>query len=55
MFLSNGELSEPSRYRGDGQIDGLILGSEVLFSNRKVVKTPESHGDDALPCARLRL
>ena len=29
IFISNGEFSEPARYRGDGQIDGLILGSEV--------------------------
>ena len=27
IYLSNGEFSEPARYRGDGQIDGLILGS----------------------------
>lgn len=29
IYLSNGELREPARYRGDGQIDGLILGSGV--------------------------
>jgi PhoH-like ATPase len=29
IFISNGEFSEPARYRGDGQIDGLILGSDV--------------------------
>lgn len=29
IYISNGEFSEPARYRGDGQIDGLILGSEV--------------------------
>jgi PhoH-like ATPase len=29
IYLSNGEFSEPARYRGDGQIDSLILGSEV--------------------------
>ena len=29
IYLSNGEFREPARYRGDGQIDGLILGSGV--------------------------
>ena len=29
IFLSNGEFSQPARYRGDGQIDSLILGSDV--------------------------
>jgi PhoH-like ATPase len=29
IYLSNGELREPARYRGDGQIDGLILGKGV--------------------------
>lgn len=29
IYLSNGEFSEPARYRGDGQIDSLILGSDV--------------------------
>lgn len=29
VYLTNGEFSEPARYRGDGQIEGLILGSGV--------------------------
>ena len=29
IYLSNGEFREPARYRGDGQIDGLILSSGV--------------------------
>jgi PhoH-like ATPase len=29
IFLTNGEFSEPARYRGDGQVEGLILGSGV--------------------------
>jgi len=29
IFLSNGEFSQPARYRGDGQVDSLILGSDV--------------------------
>jgi PhoH-like ATPase len=29
IYLKNGDFSEPARYRGDGQIDGLILGSDV--------------------------
>ncbi len=29
IFLSNGEFREPARYRGDGQIEGLILGAET--------------------------
>ncbi len=28
VFLTNGEFSEPARYRGDGQIEGLILGGD---------------------------
>ena len=29
IYLSNGAFREPARYRGDGQIDGLILGRGV--------------------------
>jgi PhoH-like ATPase len=29
IYITNGEFSEPARYRGDGQIDALILGSDV--------------------------
>lgn len=29
VFISNGEFSEPARYRGDGQLEGLILGQNV--------------------------
>jgi len=29
IYITNGEFSEPARYRGDGQIDALILGSDT--------------------------
>ncbi|HBR95700.1 MAG TPA: phosphate starvation-inducible protein PhoH [Opitutae bacterium] len=29
IYISNGEFSEPARYRGDGQLDALILGTDV--------------------------
>ena len=29
VYVSNGEFSEPARYRGDGQLEGLILGQNV--------------------------
>lgn len=29
IYIANGEFREPARYRGDGQIDALILGSET--------------------------
>ncbi|MDQ8207018.1 PhoH family protein [Coraliomargarita sp. SDUM461003] len=29
IYISNGEFSEPARYRGDGQVDALILGTDV--------------------------
>jgi len=29
VYLSNGHVSEPARYRGDGQLEALILGNEV--------------------------
>lgn len=29
VYISNGEFREPARYRGDGQLEGLILGQNV--------------------------
>ncbi len=29
VYVANGEFREPARYRGDGQLEGLILGSNV--------------------------
>jgi len=29
VYITNGQFTEPARYRGDGQFEGLILGSEV--------------------------
>jgi len=29
VYVTNGEFGEPARYRGDGQLEGLILGSDM--------------------------
>lgn len=29
IYITNGEFSEPARYRGDGQVDALILGGDT--------------------------
>lgn len=38
IFLSDGTTTEPARYRGDGQIEALILGNEVGIKIPKGIK-----------------
>ncbi|MDP4777674.1 MAG: PhoH family protein [Opitutales bacterium] len=38
IFISDGVSSEPARYRGDGQIEALILGNEVGIKIPKGIK-----------------
>ncbi len=38
IYLSDGDRSEPARYRGDGQIEALILGHEVGIKIPKGIK-----------------
>ena len=38
VYLKNGEFSEPARYRGDGQLEGLILGQNVGIKIPKGVR-----------------
>ncbi|MEN8829351.1 MAG: PhoH family protein [Lentimonas sp.] len=38
IYLTDGESTEPARYRGDGQIEALILGNEVGIKIPKGIK-----------------
>ena len=38
VYVSNGEFKEPARYRGDGQLEGLLLGTGVGIKIPKGIK-----------------
>ncbi|MEC7487173.1 MAG: PIN domain-containing protein, partial [Verrucomicrobiota bacterium] len=54
IFISNGEFKQPARYRGDGQLEGLILGENVGIKIPKGIRiNPLNHDQRMLMDALL--
>ena len=48
VFISNGEFKQPARYRGDGQIEGLILGENVGIKIPKGIRINPLNDDQRM-------